>query len=451
MFLTQFLSRHTCLQKVLVVTSVGGVISKSLKCCLRGLLSRISVHSGKCFSTKMVLGIETSCDDTGAAVVDEAGNILGEALHSQSEIHLKTGGIIPPVARQLHEENIDRIVQQALRVSGVNVNELSAVATTVKPGLALSLGVGLEYSLELVKKYKTPFIPIHHMEAHALTVRLTNKVEFPFLVLLLSGGHCILAVAQGVSDFLLLGQTLDIAPGDMLDKVARRLSLQKHPKCSGLSGGKAIEQLAQQGNMRSYGFKVPMEQQHNCNFSFAGLQSQITRMIAQREREEGLQEGQLLSCSSDLAAAIQYTVTVHIAKRTHRAILFCIREGILPQSKATLVVSGGVASNQFIRKALKVVTDATNFTLLCPPPRLCTDNGVMIAWNGIERLRAGLGVFYDIEGIRYEPKMLQGIMPQLLLPILAEVQRFMYKKDDTLWLSPFALESQLQKRQWCPS
>lgn len=123
------------------------------------------------------------------------------------------------MARQLHEENIARIVQQALSVSGVTVNELSAVATTVKPGLALSLGVGLDYSLKLVKKYKIPFIPIHHMEAHALTVRLTNRVEFPFLVLLLSGGHCILAVAQGVSDFLLLGQTLDIAPGDMLDKV----------------------------------------------------------------------------------------------------------------------------------------------------------------------------------------------------------------------------------------
>ncbi|XP_066491541.1 tRNA N6-adenosine threonylcarbamoyltransferase, mitochondrial [Tiliqua scincoides] len=404
MFLTQFLCRHAYLQKTSIVSSILGVISKSPKCCWNGSISSISTCYGKLFSTKIVLGIETSCDDTGAAVVDEAGDILGEALHSQSEIHLKTGGIIPPVARQLHEENIVRIVQQALSVSGVTMNELSAIATTVKPGLALSLGVGLDYSLEVVKKYKMPFIPIHHMEAHALTVRLTNRVEFPFLVLLLSGGHCILAVAQGVSDFLLLGQTLDIAPGDMLDKVARRLSLQKHPECSGLSGGKAIERLALEGNMQRYRFKVPMEQQHNCNFSFSGLQSQVTRMIAEREREEGLQEGQLLSCISDLAAAIQYTVTVHIAKRTHRAILFCIRKGILPQNKAALVVSGGVASNQFIRKALQVVTDATDFTLLCPPPRLCTDNGVMIAWNGIERLRAGLGVLYDVEGLRYEPK-----------------------------------------------
>lgn len=123
------------------------------------------------------------------------------------------------MAQQLHRENIERIVKETLCVSGISLDELSAVATTVKPGLALSLGVGLEYSLKLVDKYKKPFIPIHHMEAHALTIRLINQVEFPFLVLLISGGHCILVVAQGVSDFLLLGQSVDIAPGDILDKV----------------------------------------------------------------------------------------------------------------------------------------------------------------------------------------------------------------------------------------
>lgn len=131
----------------------------------------------------------------------------------------RAGGIIPVVAQQLHRENIKQVVTEALCVSGVSVRELTAIATTVKPGLALSLEVGLQYSLNLVNQYQKPFIPIHHMEAHALTIRLTHHVEFPFLVLLLSGGHCILAVAQGVSDFLLLGQSIDIAPGDMLDKV----------------------------------------------------------------------------------------------------------------------------------------------------------------------------------------------------------------------------------------
>uniref|UniRef100_A0A8D0LA94 N(6)-L-threonylcarbamoyladenine synthase n=1 Tax=Sphenodon punctatus TaxID=8508 RepID=A0A8D0LA94_SPHPU len=219
MFWAQFFSRHAHAQGILKMHSVTEGVLKSTKHCWNMCLRTTFCHPAKHFPPKLVLGIETSCDDTGAAVVDETGNILGEALHSQQEVHLKTGGIIPPVAQQLHRENITRIVEKALEASGISPNELSAIATTTKPGLALSLGVGLEYSLKLVDQYKKPFIPIHHMEAHALTIRLTNPVEFPFLVLLLSGGHCILAVAQGVSDFLLLGQSLDIAPGDMLDKV----------------------------------------------------------------------------------------------------------------------------------------------------------------------------------------------------------------------------------------
>ncbi|XP_032494312.1 probable tRNA N6-adenosine threonylcarbamoyltransferase, mitochondrial isoform X3 [Phocoena sinus] len=271
---------------MLILNKTAGVFSKPSKRNMYEFLRSFHFHPGKRFLHKLVLGIETSCDDTAAAVVDETGNVLGEAIHSQTEVHLKTGGIIPPVAQQLHRENIQRIVQEALSASKVSPSELSAIATTIKPGLALSLGVGLSFSLQLVDQLKKPFIPIHHMEAHALTIRLTNKVEFPFLVLLISGGHCLLALVRGVSDFLLLGKSLDIAPGDMLDKV----------------------------------------------------------------------------------------------------------------------VSGGVASNLHIRKALEIVTDATQCTLLCPPPRLCTDNGVMIAWNGVERLRAGLGILHSTEGIRYEPK-----------------------------------------------
>ncbi|XP_039350291.1 probable tRNA N6-adenosine threonylcarbamoyltransferase, mitochondrial isoform X3 [Mauremys reevesii] len=434
----RFFSRHASVQKILAISSVTRCTSNSVKHGRSVWLRSIFFNSVKYYPTKLVLGIETSCDDTAAAVVDDTGKILGEALHSQNEVHLKTGGIIPPVAQQLHRENIERIVKETLCVSGISLNELSAVATTVKPGLALSLGVGLEYSLKLVDKYKKPFIPIHHMEAHALTIRLINQVEFPFLVLLISGGHCILVVAQGVSDFLLLGQSVDIAPGDMLDKVARRLSLTKHPECCRMSGGKAIEHLAQQGNRLNYELGAPMRHHPNCNFSFSGLHSNATRIIMQKEKEEGifqskiytnctpdlwlylqktllltislgLQEGHLLSCVTDIAAAVQHAVALHIAQRTHRAILFCIKSGILSQPNATLVVSGGVASNQYIRRALQIVTDATNFNLLCPPPRLCTDNGVMIAWNGIERMRAGLGVLHSTDGIRYEPKASLGI------------------------------------------
>ncbi|XP_077010555.1 tRNA N6-adenosine threonylcarbamoyltransferase, mitochondrial isoform X3 [Tamandua tetradactyla] len=356
-----------------------GFFSKPSKKKISEFLRNSTLHPGKLFLHKLVLGIETSCDDTAAAVVDETGNVLGEAIHSQTEVHLKTGGIIPPVAQQLHRENIQRIVQEALSASRVSPSELSAIATTIKPGLALSLGVGLSFSLQLVDQLKKPFIPIHHMEAHALTIRLTNKVEFPFLVLLISGGHCLLSLVQGVSDFLLLGKSLDIAPGDMLDKVARRLSLIKHPECSTMSGGKAIEHLAKQGNKLHLEIKPPMQHVKNCDFSFSGFQTITDRIITQKEKEEGIEKGQILSSAADMAAAVQHAVACHIAKRTHRAILFCKQRGLLPQTDAVLVVSGGVASNLYIRKVLEIVTNATECTLLCPPPRLCTDNGIMVA------------------------------------------------------------------------
>ncbi|TDH07194.1 hypothetical protein EPR50_G00121140 [Perca flavescens] len=359
--------------------------------------------------SRLVLGIETSCDDTGAAVLDETGEILGESLHSQKEVHLRTGGIIPTVARQLHRENIERVVQEALERSVTDPSRLSAVATTVKPGLGLSLGVGLEFSQRFVRQHNLPFIPIHHMEAHALTVRMLQPVAFPFLVLLVSGGHSLLAVARGVDDFLLLGHTLDEAPGDTLDKVARRLSLIKHPQCSTLSGGQAIELLAKDGDRMRFPFRTPMGQTYDCCFSFAGLRNQVNMLIMKKEAEEGIGQGTLLSCVNDIAAAAQHTVASHLAKRTHRAILFCKAIGLLPSSSPTLVLSGGVASNQYIRKALTLITDATGLRLLCPPAKFCTDNGVMIAWNGVERLREGKGILPPDVDVSYEPKARLGV------------------------------------------
>ncbi|XP_041807188.1 probable tRNA N6-adenosine threonylcarbamoyltransferase, mitochondrial [Chelmon rostratus] len=364
---------------------------------------------GKASSSRLVLGIETSCDETGAAVLDETGEILGESLHSQKDVHLRTGGIIPTVAQQLHRENIERVVQEALERSNVDVSQLSAVATTVKPGLALSLGIGLEFSQRFVRRHSKPFIPIHHMEAHALTVRMLQPVSFPFLVLLVSGGHSLLAVARGVDDFLLLGHSLDEAPGDTLDKVARRLSLIKHPRCSMLSGGQAIELLAKDGDWKKFRFRTPMGQSYDCCFSFSGLRNQVTMAIMKKEAEEGIEQGTLLSCVNDIAAATQHTVARHLAKRTHRAILFCKANGLLPSSSPTLVLSGGVASNQYIRKALTIITDMTGLHLLCPPAKFCTDNGVMIAWNGVERLREGKGILSPNVDVYYEPKAPLGV------------------------------------------
>ncbi|CAG5865972.1 unnamed protein product [Menidia menidia] len=368
-----------------------------------------TLKSRKASSSRLVLGIETSCDDTGAAVLDETGAILGESLHSQKEVHLRTGGIIPTVAQQLHREHIERVVQEALGRSGVTPGQLSAVATTVKPGLALSLAIGLDFSRRFVRRNDKPFIPIHHMEAHALTVRMLRPVAFPFLVLLISGGHSLLAVARGVDDFLLLGHTLDEAPGDTLDKVARRLSLIKHPRCSTLSGGQAIELLAKGGDRTKFPFRTPMGQTYDCCFLFAGLRNQITMTIKKKEAEEGVEPGAVLSCVEDMAAAAQHSVASHLAKRTHRAILFCKAQGLLPENSPALVLSGGVASNQYIRKALTIITEATGLQLLCPPPKLCTDNGVMIAWNGVERLREGKGILSPDVDVSYEPKAPLGV------------------------------------------
>nr|XP_057937226.1 tRNA N6-adenosine threonylcarbamoyltransferase, mitochondrial isoform X2 [Doryrhamphus excisus] len=308
--------------------------------------SRCLVSARSC--PRLVLGIETSCDDTGAAVVDETGTVLGESLHSQKEVHLRAGGIIPTVAQKLHREHIEHVVKEALERSGVNPSQLSAVATTVKP-------------------------------------------------------------ARGVDDFLLLGHTLDEAPGDSLDKVARRLSLIRHPQCSTLSGGQALELLAKDGDRTKFSFKTPMGQSYDCCFSFAGLRNQINMTIMKKEAEEGIERGSLLSCVNDIAAATQHTVACHLAKRTHRAILFCKANGLLPSLSPTLVLSGGVASNQYIRKVLRIITDATGLCLLSPPAKYCTDNGVMIAWNGVERLREGSGVLPPNAEISYEPKAQLGV------------------------------------------
>jgi len=180
-------------------------------------------------SYSVILGIETSCDDTGCAIVDTDRNILGECLKSQQQIHLDFGGIIPPVARDLHKENIDSVVTQAIQQAQIELNKIDAIAVTVKPGMSLSLLVGMNYAKKLSKQSLKPLIPIHHMEAHALTARLVDKdLKLPFLVLLISGGHCLLAVVKKVNKFILLGQSIDDAPGEAIDKVLANINYIQH-------------------------------------------------------------------------------------------------------------------------------------------------------------------------------------------------------------------------------
>ncbi|XP_071530637.1 tRNA N6-adenosine threonylcarbamoyltransferase, mitochondrial isoform X2 [Panulirus ornatus] len=351
------------------------------------------------FNRQLVLGIETSCDDTGAAVIDDTGKVLGEALRSQKKVHIRYGGIIPPVAQRLHEQNICQVVNEALEKAKVTVGDLNAVATTVKPGLPLSLAVGTKYGKNLALSEGKPFIPIHHMEAHALTVRMIKEVEFPFLVLLVSGGHSLLVVAHSLDRWSIIGQTIDDAPGEALDKGARRLKLRNIPECASMSGGQAIEYLASKGDPHTYEFPTPMGKYRDCSFSFAGLKHCLEKLIRKLEKEYEVEGGNIIPPVKDVCASFQYAITKHLVRQTQRAMVYADIRSLLPKENQTLVMSGGVACNHYIQTALQKLCDYTGYQLLCPPPKLCTDNGIMIAWNGMERWKAKRGVLYDKEDI----------------------------------------------------
>ncbi|CAB3372781.1 Hypothetical predicted protein [Cloeon dipterum] len=364
----------------------------------------------KSFSTDsnfMVLGIETSCDDTGCAIVDSNGTILGESLHSQLKVHLDHGGIVPPVASDLHRAHIDQVVDEAIRASGVDIYDIAAIATTNRPGLPLSLEIGLLKGKKMARDLGVPFIPIHHMEAHALTIRMLEKdVQFPFLVLLASGGHCILAVAQQVDKFLILGQTINNAPGEQFDKAARKLNLKVIPGLENVCGGAAIEILARKGYSSAFPFSTSMTQYQDCNFSFAGITMNLYGHVKKIQKKFDLVDGDILPGLEDLCASYQHAVTKHICQRLQRAMEFVDRKELIPlgQGPRAFVVSGGVASNRYIKMAMEVICSEYDYKLYAPPPRLCTDNGVMIAWNGVERWKAQSGIAENLDDVDFYGK-----------------------------------------------
>jgi len=358
------------------------------------------------FSSKeaIILGIETSCDDTGCGIVNTDGRILGEALHSQHLIHLNNGGIIPPLARDLHKENIEKVVQNAFHLADLSIQDVDAIATTVKPGLPLSLLIGTKYGKYLCKKHNKPFIPIHHMEAHALTARMVDtSLEFPFLVLLVSGGHCLLAVAENVNKFWLLGDSIDDAPGEAFDKMARRLKLKNIPEYSKLSGGQAMEVAASKAdNPLEFKFNTPMLQYKDCTFSFAGIKNVCLRHIWKEEKTKDLPPDAVIPGVNNLCAGFLLVVTRHLCHRVQRAMEYVARKNLIPLDKQTLVVSGGVACNNFIAEGLQMVCNELGYKLIRPPPKLCTDNGIMIAWNGVERWKAKEGIYQNVDDIDIE-------------------------------------------------
>lgn len=335
-----------------------------------------------------VLGIETSCDDTGCAVVNGAGKILGESLFNQNLLHLRYGGVNPIVAHDLHRDNIEVVATEALNKAKLTMEDVDAIAVTTRPGLLVSLQVGVKYSRYLSRIYQKRLLPVHHMEAHALVARMFYDVPYPFLVLLISGGHCLLAVVRNTNDFLLLGQSLDNAPGEVMDKAARRMKLRNMSEYSKVSGGRAIELAAVKSKKREiFQFTIPLMRNRDCNFSFSGLKDALVRIILKKEEEHGIIGCGIIPEVYDLCAAFQLAIAEHIFHRTERAVLFCEKSNLLSSHCKNIVVSGGVACNDFIFDSIKLLGDKLGYNVYRPPPEVCTDNGIMIAWNGIERLR----------------------------------------------------------------
>lgn len=327
-------------------------------------------------SALVVLGVETSCDDTAAAVVRGDGVILGEAIVSQSEIHQEWGGIVPNLAMEAHMSAVDGVIAEALENAGMTEEDLDAVAVTMGPGLEICLRVGFNAVKTICERSRIPFVAVNHLEGHSLLAKMFNpNLKFPFLVLLVSGGHCQLLVAKGAGRYELLGGTLDDAIGEAYDKTARLLGLQV-----GGGGGPAVEKLAENGNDMAHSFPVPMRQRKDCNFSYAGLKNAV-RLTVQSENERFVPE--------DVAASFQRAAIQHLIDRVRRAMDYCV-ENSTEDKIDSIVVCGGVASNRILRRRLDELVAEYNWELVLPPPRLCTDNGVMIAWAGIERIRNGI-------------------------------------------------------------
>ena len=358
---------------------------------------------------ELVLGIETSCDDTAAAVVRADGTILGLACASQATLHAPYGGVVPRLAAGAHASSIRDVIATALHSAGVSspATQLAAVAVTTGPGLAMCLRVGVCQARHVASSCGLPVLHVHHMEAHALVARLTSggltgSLQFPFVALLVSGGHNMCVLAAGVGKYTVLGATLDDALGEAFDKTARLLGLDV-----GAGGGPALEALATRGTASTFRFARPLtspnsEHRDTCEFSFAGLKTAARIAIA---RELGLPAdatpADVSAAAStamqevpgadqtraDIAACFQATAVAHVAERTRRALAWA-RE-LEPRCDA-LVVAGGVARNQALRHALGEVCASEGMRLVCPPQELCTDNGVMVAWAGVERLALGL-------------------------------------------------------------
>ena len=321
-----------------------------------------------------VLGIETSCDETAVAIVEApagtgpVGRILANVVYSQLTEHRRFGGVVPEIAARAHLERLDGLVIEALAEADLGLADLDGIAATGGPGLIGGVLVGVMTGKALAFAHDKPFLAINHLEGHALSVRLTEQVDFPYLLLLASGGHCQLLTVRGPGDFARLGTTIDDAAGECFDKTAKLLGL-------GFPGGPAVEKAAVGGDPQRFALPRPMWRKPGCDFSFSGLKTAVRQTIEKLPPNDP-------RAVADLCASFQRTVGDVLADRCGNALTLA--------PSPTLVVAGGVAANVYLRGRLETLAASHGARLVAPPIKLCTDNGAMIAWAGVERLRLGL-------------------------------------------------------------
>ena len=322
------------------------------------------------------LGIETSCDETAASVVreklDGTGEILSNIISSQVEEHKEFGGVVPEIAARAHVEKIDWIVKKAIKESGCYINDIDGISATAGPGLIVCLTVGLNIGKAIAGSLKKPFLAINHLEGHALSAKINKKINFPYLLLLISGGHTQFLKVNGVNKYKRLGTTIDDALGEAFDKTAKLLGIE-------FPGGPTIEKWAKKGNEKYFKLPKPIINRGGCNLSFAGLKTAVLRLsIKLKNKEE----------KYHLAASFQKTINEILYKKTRIAMDEFLKN--TKNKKNAFVIAGGVASNLSIRENLSKLSQEKKFEPIFPPINLCSDNAAMIAWAGIERYKLDL-------------------------------------------------------------
>ena len=330
--------------------------------------------------TLTILGLESSCDDTAAAVVrhtlNETPTILSSVIFGQADLHADFGGVVPEIAARAHVEKLDIAVEQALILANVNLADIDAIAVTAGPGLIGGVLAGVMCAKALAAGRGLPLVGVNHLAGHALTPRLTDSIEFPYLMLLMSGGHCQFLSVSGCHDFTRLGGTIDDAPGEAFDKIARILDLPQ-------PGGPAVERAAADGDPRRFAFPRPLLDRPGCDMSFSGLKTAVLRARNRQITESG---GLTASDCADICASFQAAMADVFAEKSRRALTAYLA---LAPAHPTFAISGGVAANQTIRHSLEAVSNERDVQFMSPPVALCTDNAAMIAWAGLEQYRAG--------------------------------------------------------------